>query len=65
MPGGLEWWQIVLAIIMVVLLVVLLWPVLPYIVQGILWLFSLPVKAFKAIKKSIKRKRENNYYKEE
>lgn len=65
MPGGLEWWQIVLAIIMVVLLVVLLWPVLPYIGQGIWWFICLPVKAFKAIKAAIKRKKDENYYKEE
>ena len=65
MPSGLEWWQIVLAIIMVVLLVVLLWPVLPYIGQGIWWVICLPVKAFKAIKNAIKRKKDENYYKEE
>lgn len=64
-PSGLEWWQIVLAIIMVVLLVVLLWPVLPYIGQGIWWFICLPVKAFKAIKAAIKRKKDENYYKEE
>ena len=65
MPDGMEWWQILLAILMVVLLVVLLWPVLPYIGQGIWWLVCLPVKAYKAIKAAIKRKRENKYYREE
>lgn len=63
MPSGLEWWQIALAVLLVVLLLVLLAPVLPYIIQGIIWVFSLPIKAIKAIKnKKKKSSNSDDYY---
>ncbi len=52
-----EWWKVILGVLMLVLLVVLLWPVMPYIVQGIIWVIMLPVKAVRAIK----RKRQAKY----
>ena len=58
MPDETPWWKIALALAFLILLIVLLAPVLPYIIQGIGWLIMLPVKAVKAIKKSTKNKKE-------
>ena len=59
MPGELEWWKILLALVLIVLLVVLLAPVLPYILQGILWVCNQIGRGFKALKR-VFRKRKNN-----
>lgn len=44
-----DWWKVVLAVILLVLILALvlyiLWPVLPYIFKGIVWLFNAPRKA--------------------
>ena len=60
---GLEWWKIVLAVLMLVLLVILLWPIMPYIVKGIVWIITLPFKLigllFKSIKKGVKKRKDN------
>lgn len=47
----------ILYLIMLILLVVLLAPVLPYIVQGVVWLVSLPFKGISKLSESVKRKR--------
>lgn len=39
-----EWWRLILALVMLVLLLVLLAPVLPYIIQGIVWFFAVPMR---------------------
>ena len=36
----------------------LLAPILPYILQAIVWVVSLPIKGISAIGKSVKRKRQ-------
>ena len=57
-----DWWKIVLAVLAVILLCILLAPILPYIIQFIVWLVLLPFKAIGALFKGIgkaanKRKR--------
>ena len=47
----------ILYLLMLILLVVLCAPVLPYILQGIVWIITLPVKGISALTKSIKRRR--------
>lgn len=47
----------ILYLIMLILLVVLLAPVLPYIVQGVVWLVSLPFKGIAKLSECVKRKR--------
>ena len=41
-PAQFQWWKVVLAIIMLVLLVIILWPILPYVINAIIWLICLP-----------------------
>ena len=51
----MEWWKIVLAVVLLILLIVLIAPAIPYIIQGVIWLVKLPIKCVKAIAKSIKK----------
>lgn len=66
-----QWWRIVLSFVLVVLLLVLLFPVLPYILNGIVWFIMLPIKAIKVIRNHRNEKRKedykefNDHYKEE
>ncbi len=55
----LEWWQILLAVLALVLLVVILWPVLPYIIQAVIWVIMLPFKLIGAIVNAVKKRRRN------
>ena len=48
-----DWWKIVLAVLAVILLCILLAPILPYIIQFIVWLVLLPFKAIGALFKGI------------
>lgn len=41
---GLEWWEIILAVLALVLVVVVLAPFLPYVLKFILWLLMLPAR---------------------
>ena len=58
---GIAWGKIIVAILAVILLVVLLWPIMPYIIRAILWVILLPFKAIaalcKAISNSVKKRR--------
>ena len=49
MPGEMDWWQIILALILITFLIVLLAPVIPYILQGILWVCGQISRGFKAL----------------
>ena len=53
-----EWWKIILAVLALIVLLVLLWPILPPIINALIWLISLPFKALAAIFKAIFHKRE-------
>lgn len=66
-PVQFQWWKVILAVIMLILLVIILWPILPYIINGIWWLICLPFKAISALFKSIKKshKKRKDFNKEE
>lgn len=49
-----EWWKLILMILALILFLILLAPVLPYILKGIVWIVSLPFKAVGKIVKSVK-----------
>ena len=46
-----------LYLFLLILLIVLCAPILPYILQGIVWIFTLPFKGISVLTKSIKRRR--------
>lgn len=46
-----------LMIIALLVLLVLLWPLLPYIAKAVVWVISLPFKAIKAIVNAVKKKK--------
>lgn len=56
-PEEMEWWKIILGVLLIILLVVLIAPAIPYIARAVIWFVSLPVKGVRAISKSIKRQR--------
>lgn len=66
-----QWWRIILALVLLVLLLVLLSPILPHILNGIIWFIMLPIKAIRAIRNHRNEKRKEDYkefddhYKEE
>lgn len=66
-PAEFQWWKVVLAIIMLILLVIILWPVMPYVISGIWWVICLPFKGISLLVKSIKKscKKRKDYHKEE
>ncbi len=61
-PATLDWWKIALGILLLVLLIAMLWPFLPLIAHGIVWLLALP---FKAIKKACSKHRERKEQKQQ
>lgn len=56
MQGAMDWWKTVLAVLLIILLFVLLGPFLSLLIQGIVWLITLPFQAIKALIKSFKKK---------
>lgn len=60
----LEWWKILLAIVLLILLIIIFTPLLPYIIKGVIWLISLPIKAVKKIAKSIEKRKEKKQLKQ-
>lgn len=54
------WWKIVLAVVAIILLCVIFTPILPYLIQVIVWVIALPFKLlgalFKGISKAVRRK---------
>lgn len=59
LPGELEWWQVVFALAMIVLLILLLAPLWPYILKAILWVYDYIAKGVRAVARLI-RDRKNN-----
>lgn len=55
----------ILYLIMLILLIVLLAPILPYILQGLLWIISLPFKAISKANERHKKRKENSKTKDE
>ena len=58
LPGEMEWWQVVFALAMIVLLVLLLAPLWPYILKAILWVYDYIAKGVRAVARLI-RDRKN------
>ena len=54
-----------LYLLLLILLIVLCAPILPYILQGIVWIISLPVKGIATLEKSIDRRRAEKRVSEE
>ena len=59
LPGELEWWQVVFALVLLVLLIVLLAPLWPYILQAILWVYDYIAKGVRAIARLIRKRKSN------
>ena len=59
MPEEMDWWQIILALILIVFLIILFAPILPYILQGILWVCAQISRGGRTLIGVI-RKRKNN-----
>ena len=62
MPSGVDYWKIIIALILGIILLVFFAPILPFIVRFAIWLVCLPFKAinnlFRSISKRRKQKRE-------
>lgn len=61
-PRTFDWWKIIVMLLALILVIVLLAPILPYILQAIIWLIKLPFKIIGRIGKSFKKysdKRKN------
>ena len=60
LPSDWEWWQILIAVALFILLIVILFPILPYVVRLVLWIVLLPFRLiaaiFKAIGNAVKKK---------
>lgn len=52
-PQSWDWWKILLGVLALILLVVCMAPVLPYIIQFVVWIILLPFKIIGAIIKGI------------
>ena len=59
LPGELEWWQVVFALAMIVLLILLLAPLWPYILKAILWVYDYIAKGVRAVVKLIKQRKKD------
>ena len=57
-PQTLDWWKLVLAAILLILVLILLAPLMPYIIKGIIWVLFAPIK----IAKKMKRKKEEKHH---
>ena len=53
----LQWWKLVLGLLLIVLLVLFLTPLLPYVINLVIFLICLPFKIISLIFKAIKKKR--------
>ena len=59
-----QWWKIALALLCLVLLIVIFYPVLPCVIKFVIWLVILPVKGVKALSKAIKNNKQRKADKE-
>ncbi|MBO5042748.1 MAG: hypothetical protein J6D87_07270 [Clostridia bacterium] len=59
LPGELEWYQVVFALVMILLLILVLAPLWPYILKGILWVYDYIAKGVRSIISLIKDRKNN------
>ena len=58
LPGKeTEWWQILIAVFLGIVLLVILMPILPYIVKTVVWVIMLPFRLIEWIIDSIKKRK--------
>ena len=61
-PAQFEWWKVILALLILVLLFVLIYPILPHVISFVIFIFKWVVKIillpFKMIGKAFKRKKK-------
>ena len=61
-PPKFEWWKVILALLILVLLFVLIYPILPHVISFVIFIFKWVVKIillpFKIIGKAFKRKKK-------
>ena len=61
-PPKFEWWKVILALLILVLLFVLIYPILPHVISFVMFIFKWVVKIillpFKMIGKAFKRKKK-------
>lgn len=50
------WWKALIAILLLIVLLIVLWPAVPYIAKFVLWLVSLPFKAVDGAVKACKKR---------
>ena len=60
LPGELEWWQVVFALAMVILLILLLAPLWPYILKAILWVYDYIAKGVRAVARLIRDRKKKD-----
>ncbi len=65
LPGELEWWQVVFALALIVLLILVLAPLWPYILKAILWVYDYIAKGVRTVVRLIKERKSKNTDKEE
>ena len=56
--SGLAWWEILLIIIFLILLLIVLWPILPQIINALIWLILLPFKLIGGLFRKLNEKRK-------
>ena len=59
LPGELEWYQVVFALVMILLLILVLAPLWPYILKGILWVYDYIAKGVRSIISLITDRKNN------
>lgn len=60
MQGAMDWWKMLIALVLVLLLIVLLYPLLPFVIQGVIWIIKLPFKAIGGLIKLLKNLKGDN-----
>ena len=60
MQGAMDWWKMLIALVLVLLLIVLLYPLLPFVIQGVIWIIKLPFKAIGGLIKLLKNLKGGN-----
>lgn len=61
-PLEFEWWKAIIAVLFLILLIVFIYPVIPYLIKLVVWIVLLP---FKAVSGIAKRNKPQNEDKEE
>ena len=60
LPGELEWYQVVFALAMIILLILVLAPLWPYILKAILWVYDYIAKGVRAVAKLIRKRKDKS-----